>query len=509
LDASLLDPRGRRLEGFINTVTGIDSKRAPSGLARDVVIYGIGGSAAQIVNIAFLPIFTRIFTPGEFGALDFLLTVNAMGSLFALAGLNSSVFYRYRQIDDVTERRSTVGTGLMLSLAFGGVIAIVGAIMAGPIASGMGLVEALVPAVALTFIWVPVNVVGTLALDLLRLEFRPIPYSLLGVGRAVFAGVVGAFLAGPLGLGVAGLLLAYVLFGIAGVVITLWLARATWAPRFQTVAARKLLDFGLPLIPTGLAYWVISYSDRFFLIQLIGIGSAGIYAVANRVSLGVQLVLYAFEAAWWPYAYARARELGHREQFAQIFTVVVIGTLGLAVLLGLFAREILLVITTPEFVPAYAYVGLLALSLVVHGAYGVISIGVQLGERTRHMAWTSGAAALANIALNVLLIPRLGIAGAALATLAAYTTSTVLLFVLAQRAYPMPYRLAPIAGAVAVNVALMLSGLVLDATAQGVTWVPVITLAKAGLAIAATVLAVALLRSRLHCLIPELHRRPS
>jgi O-antigen/teichoic acid export membrane protein len=351
--------------------------------------------------------------------------------------------------------------------------------------------------------------VGTLALDLLRLEFRPIPYSALGIGRALFAGAIGAFLAGPLQMGIAGLLLANVLFGVVAIVVTLGLARDTWAPVFHRGAARKLLGFGLPLIPTGLAYWVIAYSDRFFLIQLLGVGSAGIYAVANRVSLGVQLILYAFEAAWWPYAYARAREPDHREQFARIFTIVVVGTLAIAVLVGMFAREILLVITTSEFVSAYPYVGFLALALVVHGAYGIISIGVQLGERTRHMAWTSAVAAIANIALNLLLIPWLGILGAALATLAAYATSTVLLFVVAQRGYPIPYRLTVVAVALAAGVALMLVALLLDATAPGSTWVATVTVAKAGLAAATVVVGVVLLRSRLASLLPEFGGRPS
>jgi O-antigen/teichoic acid export membrane protein len=508
VEAGVLDLDGRHL-GLNRTVSVLGSRPAAFGLARDVVIYGIGGSAAQIVNIALLPIFTRIFTPGEFGALDFLLTVNAIGSLVALAGLNSAVFYRYRQIDDLAERRSTVGTALMLALAVGAVIAIAGSIVAGPVADGMGLGKELVPAVALAFVWVPVNVMGTLALDLLRLEFRPIPYSALGIGRALFAGAIGAFLAGPLRMGVAGLLIAYVLFGVVAIVVTLGLARDTWAPVFHRGAARKLLGFGLPLIPTGLAYWVIAYSDRFFLIQLLGVRSAGIYAVANRVSLGVQLVLYAFEAAWWPYAYARAREPGHREQFARIFTIVVVGTLAIAVLVGVFAREILLVITTSEFVSAYPYVGFLALSLVVHGAYGIISIGVQLGERTRHMAWTSAVAAIANIALNLLLIPWLGILGAALATLAAYATSTVLLFVVAQRGYPIPYRLTVVAAALAAGVALMLVALLLDATAPGSTWVATVTVAKAGLAAATVVVAAVLLRSRLASLLPEFGGRPS
>lgn len=487
-----------------------DRERARrGGLPKDVLIYGIGGAAAQIVNLVFLPIFTRIFTPGEFGALDLLLTVNSIGSLIALAGLNSAVFYRYRQTDDVAQRRRLVGTALTLALVFGAIIAIAGVIAAAPVANAMRLGVTLLPAVALTFSWVPINVIGTLALDLLRLEFRPTAYSVLGLGRALFAGVVGALLAGPLGLGVAGLLLAYVVFGFVGIVVTLWLARASWAPGFQTGAARSLITFGLPLIPTGLAYWVIAYSDRFFLIQLLGIGSVGIYAVANRVSMGVQLVLYAFEAAWWPYAYARARESGHREQFARIFTIVTAGTLAIAALLGIFAREILLVVTTPQFVAAYPYVGILALSLVIHGAYGIISVGVQLGERTRHMAWTSGVAAALNIALNVALIPVFGILGAALATLAAYGTSTGLLFIVAQRAYRIPYRLGVVGLISGASLVIPVVALALDATVAGSEWSPAITVAKTAIAGACLAVGTVAFRSPLQSLLAELRGRPT
>jgi O-antigen/teichoic acid export membrane protein len=475
----------------------------PHGLPRDVLIYGVGGSAAQVLNLVFLPIFTRIFTPAEFGALDFLLTLNSIGSLIALAGLNSAVFFHFRRIQDRAERRSMIASALIIATTLGALIAVLGATLAGPIAAAVGLAPNQAPAVALTFVWVPVNVVGTLALDLLRLQFRPVAYSVLGIGRALFAGAIGAFLAGVVGLGISGLLLAYIVFGIAGIALTLWLGRDAWSLTFSGAEARRLVRFGLPLLPTGLAYWVIVYSDRFFLIQLLGVSSAGIYAVANRAALGVQLVLYAFEAAWWPYAYARARAPGHRQEFAQIFTVVTVSTLCIAVLLGVFAREILLVVTTPEFVPAYPYVGVLALSLVVHGGYTIISVGVQLGERTADMAWTSGMAAVANVALNVLLIPLLGIAGAAFATLAAYTVSTVLLYGVAQRRYPTPYRLAVVGGAALLGVALLIAALLLDALAVGTAWSLAITLAKSGLSCVALLFAAVLVRSQVPSLLPR------
>lgn len=108
--------------------------------------------------------------------------------------------------------------------------------------------------------------------------------------------------------------------------------------------------------------------------------------------------------------------------------------------MALFAREVLIVLTTPSFVPAYAYVGLLGLALVVHSSYQVISIGVQLGGRTSSMAWTSGAAAALNLLLNFILIPSFGLWGASVATVVAYLISTCLLYLVAQRHFPIPYR---------------------------------------------------------------------
>jgi O-antigen/teichoic acid export membrane protein len=450
-------------------------------LSRDTLVYGIGGSAAQIINVAFIPVFTRIFTPAQFGALDFLLTLNAIGVLIAQAGINSAVFYYYRRHDDTAERRAMTATALVVVGTLGAALAILGAIFAAPISRAVLLSDAYAVAVGLAFVWIPVNVIGTLALDLLRLEFRPAAYSVLGFGRTLLASAVGAVLAGPFGWGVAGMLASYVLIGLAGALVTIWLARSSLRRSYDSDAARRLLRFGLPLIPTGLAYWIIAYSDRYLIIQILGIADAGIYSLANRVSMGVQLVLYAFEAAWWPFAYARAREPDHRQLFSRIFTTFWFGMTALLVLLGLFAREILLVLSTPAFLPAYPYVGILALALVVHGAYGIISIGVQLGQRTVHMAWTSGLAAAVNIGLNLVLIPWIGILGAAIATLVAYAVSTALLFVVAQRAYPIPYRLRGAALAVAVGAGMLGAGLVLDAQATEASWALGVTAAKLAL----------------------------
>jgi O-antigen/teichoic acid export membrane protein len=452
---------------------------AQGRLSRDVLMYGLGNSAAQAVNVLFVPVFTRVFSPAEFGALEFLLTVNAIGVLVSQAGLNSAMLFYYRRHADLAERRKMVATALAIGATIALVLAVVGLIFAAPISRALLRSDTYTPAVALTFVWVPVTLLANLALDLLRLEFRAGAYSVLGVGRTLAASAVGALLAGPLAMGVAGLLLAYVVIGLGSLVLTLFLARSSWDPRFDPAAARNLLRFGLPLVPAGLAYWIIAYSDRYLIIQLLGTAAAGIYSLANRVAMGVMLVIYAFEAAWWPYAFAKAREADHREVFARVLSAFSAGMVVLALAIGLFAREILLILTTREFLSAYPYVGTLALALVVHGAYSIVGIGVQLAQRTQHMAWTSGVAAIVNVGLNLVLIPRVGILGAALATLAAYGLSTGLIYSLAQRAYPIPYRLQPLVALLVGSAVLMAVGLWLDSQASGDEWSPVVTLTKA------------------------------
>ena len=198
-----------------------------------------------------------------------------------------------------------------------------------------------------------------------------------------------------------------------------------------------------------------------------------------------QLGIFAFQTAWWPFAYAKAREPGHRDLYARILIVSAGALAAGGVFVGLFAHEAIILVTdtvnNPAYASAYPYVGMLAMALVIHGTYQVISIAVALVEGTIHLAWTSGLAAVINLSLNLLLIPRIGLYGASASTLIAFAASTLLLFFVAQHANPMPYRLKPI-GAMAIAAAIVLpAGLYLDGLSAATTWLPLVTLAKLGI----------------------------
>jgi O-antigen/teichoic acid export membrane protein len=95
--------------------------------------------------------------------------------------------------------------------------------------------------------------------------------------------------------------------------------------------------------------------------------------------------------------------------------------------------------------------------------------------------------------LNLVLIPPLGLLGASISTLTAYATSAALLYLLAQRVYPVPYDLRPAAALVVAGGAVLAFGLAADGYTSATPWSPASTGVKAVAFLALAALAFRLL----------------
>src|SRR6185369_12952403 len=112
----------------------------------------------------------------------------------------------------------------------------------------------------------------------------------------------------------------------------------------------------------------------------------------------------------------------------------------------------------PRFSDSASVVGPLAFATVSYAAYMVVAIGVGRARRTQFNWVVTGAAAIVNIALNLILIPPYGMMGAAIATIAAYTTMFLGMAWWSQQIYPVAYQWRRVATAAAAGVALVALG---------------------------------------------------
>jgi O-antigen/teichoic acid export membrane protein len=213
---------------------------------------------------------------------------------------------------------------------------------------------------------------------------------------------------------------------------------------------RQMQRFGLPLVPSGLALWVIDLSDRIFLVHIKGLTENGIYAAGVRVSSALLLLLIALRTAWPAFAYSIKDDDEAKRTYAFVLTYVLLITSWMALALSLLAPWLMRILTQPRYYSGSRVVPLLVFGGVAFIAFNVMSIGVGRARRTQFNWVVTGVAALVNIGLNFALIPPYGMIGAAISTAVAYSVMFVGMTIRAQQVFPVPYqwrRIVLVAGA--------------------------------------------------------------
>jgi O-antigen/teichoic acid export membrane protein len=275
------------------------------------------------------------------------------------------------------------------------------------------------------------------------------PYSRVLAVQSVGWLLAVAGLVGIGGLGVQGALAAYLLVtggGAAAVVALVLRERAREQSRAgdseaarEPVAVRSLLGYGLRLYPAGLTTFLSYRADLFLLSALRGDAAAiGLYALAVsfaeisfQVPDSVATVLYPRVAG------AERADADRMAPSMARFTllVTVIAALGLIPLAWLAIRIVL-----PAFEGSLLPFLILLPGTVALGLSKVLSGYISGLGRPEPVSAIAATALAVNLLVNVILIPPLGIAGAALASMTSYALHAVLTIGLASRLSGAPYR---------------------------------------------------------------------
>jgi O-antigen/teichoic acid export membrane protein len=225
--------------------------------------------------------------------------------------------------------------------------------------------------------------------------------------------------------------------------------------QFDRALLREMNRFGLPLVPSALALWAINFIDRLFIAQYKGQTEVGVYSVAVRISSAIVFLMVAFRLAWPAFAYSIRDDREAKRTYSFVLTYLVYVCCWMSLALGALAPWLVHVLAPkPEFRRASEAVALLAFAASAYAAYTVLAIGSGRARKTQLNWVISGAAAALNIGLNIVLIPRYGMVGAAIATLAAYVALFAGMYTYAQRVFPVAYQRRRVATAAAVAIVL-------------------------------------------------------
>lgn len=398
-------------------------------LLRQSSWYFVGHGAGVVISLIAFPLWTRYFTVEEYGILSLIGAAVTFVTPVTKLGLHKAVlrfFAEFRSGNRGHPESSFYTTFFIGALTLGALIGVVflGVVIAlGPDRFGSAQTYSLFILAGFTLILPPGN---SIYHPFLRVEEKPKEYVSIRTFQACLrlalsAVFVFVFLLGLKGiylsaLCVQGFMLVYVLFSLKR-------QKKVILSSFSIGLLFEGLSFGIPLIAAQLANHISNIGDRFVLQFLLGSEAVGLYAVGYGLTTHLKSLLTVGMFVITPMYVKIWEEQGRRktEEFLNsVLDYYLMAAIPGIILFSAFGGDILVLLASSKYEQAKVLMPYLAAPLVLHGAISIYTAGIFIHKKTKLILYFTVSAGILNIILNYILIPIMGIVGAAVATLISY-----------------------------------------------------------------------------------------
>ncbi len=419
-------------------------------LARHSAVYGIGSVASKVLAILLLPIYVRVLSTVDYGAVETILVLDLLLAALVKLGLQNSMMRFYFDEERAGRGRNVTSmviwvTGLLALLATLAMVGFADELAARLLGDGAdelmhgGRLLVMIGAAHLTSTVLYGSLVATF-----RLEHRPLAFTVVSLANVLLTAGFTLVLLLVVGWRAEGLLLGNMLGTAVLIPVLVVLQWRFVRPSFDRGLLGQMLRYGVPLMPVALSMQGLRVVDRLLLNHRFvpageGLAAVGLYSVGVRFSQVVILVITALQLSWQPFAYAIRDDDEARRTYAAVMAAY-LGLVGWIVAsVSMLADPLVRLVTVPEFYDAASVVPLLSLAAMFFGAYFIAAIGAGRAKRTNYNLLVALAAFVVSVNLNWFLIPHWGVMGAGAAAVGANLALAVGMLIRSQQVFPIPY----------------------------------------------------------------------
>ena len=382
-------------------------------LATNTLIFAIGTFSSKVLSFLLMPYVTRMMEKGDYGTADLIQqTANVLIPIVFLQINSAALRFALDKDGDKAEiftvgiRTTLRGFAVFLLLAYPLSLIRINDFILGD-------------HIVLIYAFVLVSGFRQLCQQFVRGCAKVKLFAIDGILATATTLIFNLLFLGPLHWGVNGYILAIIASDLCSVMfltVTCKLWKFVKIKGVRKSTTFDMLRYSIPMMPSIILWWVINVSDRYMVTGFIGSGANGLYTAASKIPNFVIMFSSIFIDAWQLSAVDEYNNDDTEHFFTNVFRVYSGGIFAVASALILFCQLFTTILVAPSYYDSWQYVPILIMGTAVSCHVNFLA-SVYMAEKKNVMAMvTAFAGAATNVVLNLILIPRFGANGAAIAT---------------------------------------------------------------------------------------------
>lgn len=388
----------------------------------DTKIYMFAEILRNSVSLIMLPIYTRFLTPEDYGSVELLSMIIDFASIIFGARATEAVFRFYCTSHSSEEKKEIIASSLFLSFLMG----CIGATFV--IAFSESLATAIFDDAAYQ------KYIILFALTMILLPLIEIPFSYIRAMRKshlffAFSAVklviqvsLNIYFVVYREMHVEGVVYSTLFsFVIVSAILTSYTVLSVGL-KVTKKACTQLFSFSLPMKLATVGAFFLTFGDRYILNIYTDLTQVGIYSLGYKFAFIFTVLAWdTFENMWDAEKYVVYKKPDAKLIYQKVFLYmnIVLFTVGLG--FSLFVKDLLKIMSAPEFWPAYEVVPIIIMAYIIQSWGRFCDLGIMLKKKTMQIAYAQWFAVIVIAIAYFTLIPKYGIQGAAWATLIGFS----------------------------------------------------------------------------------------
>jgi O-antigen/teichoic acid export membrane protein len=414
-------------------------------LSKETVIYGLSNIVSRFLNFLLVPFYSHVFLRSEFGEFSLVYAYLSFLNILFIYGMDAA-FMKYKSVSENEDKKRVFSTSMITVFGSSIVLALIMFLLKDGFRELIKIEIQLEQIVTYVILILFLDTLTLIPFANLRLNNRPLKFAAIKTGNIAINIALNFILILGYDYGIEAIFISNLFASAFSLLLLIPDIIKNFTFEFSTPILKKLLKFALPYLPGSLASVFVQLIDVPIIEMLAGKETLGLYRANYKLGILIMLFVSVFNYAWQPFFLNNAKEKNAKELFSNVATLFMIILGVLWIFLALFTENLATIqfygertILGSNYLEGLVIIPVILTSYVFYGLFVLFTPGIYIQEKTKYFPVVTGTAAIANVVVNLILVPKIGIMGAAIATLISYVTMAGGLFYFSQKFYPINY----------------------------------------------------------------------